>query len=228
MKTSSLLRIIKNWKNPYFARNAILYKLISFIYRKNNGFFLFSEKWDNLIILDACRYDTFEEQFKKNDMEGNLDKKISRGCHTISFLLENFKKSKYEDIVYITANPHVDLLIKDKFFKVISVWKDGWSEKEHTVLPETIYEYTLDAIAKFPEKKKIIHFMQPHFPYIGFKLKEDSSEIFRNAVIKGKDVKLKKNYSDKLFSWFSLDLYAMIKRKDHFKLYKKNLEIVLP
>ena len=175
MKASSIRNIIKNWKHPYFVRNALLYKFLSILYRKNNGFFIFNEPWDNLIILDACRYDFFEEQFNKQKIGGNLEKKISRGCHTISFLSENFNKDKYNDIVYITANPHVDLLLKDKFYKIVSVWKDGWDEKEKTVLPETVYEYSLDAIAKYPKKKKIIHFMQPHYPYIGYNIRDNST-----------------------------------------------------
>jgi len=47
-------------------------------------------------------------------MKGTLEKKKSRGAHTISFLSENFKNKRYDDIVYITANPYVDRYLKKK------------------------------------------------------------------------------------------------------------------
>ena len=68
--------------------------------------FILDEDWDNLIILDACRYDFFKEEIEKRQIDGYLKKVISRGSHTLNFLKENFTEDYYNDIVYITANPH--------------------------------------------------------------------------------------------------------------------------
>lgn len=118
MKKSTLLNILENWKNPYFFRNKLLYKLVSFLYRKVDGFDIFEETWDNLIILDACRYDFFKEAIQRSKIKGKLKLKISKGSHTISFLTRNFDKTFYDEIVYLTANPHVDMLFKAKFYKI--------------------------------------------------------------------------------------------------------------
>lgn len=42
----------------------------------------FEKDWDNLIILDACRYDIFE---KINTIGGDLSYKISKGSHSEEF-----------------------------------------------------------------------------------------------------------------------------------------------
>ena len=96
----------------------MLPKLISVIYRENKGFYVLNEDWDNLIILDACRFDFFKTIIKKSSIEGKLESRISRGAHTTSFLIQNFRGKKCDDIIYITANPYVDKLFKGKFYKI--------------------------------------------------------------------------------------------------------------
>jgi len=227
-----LFKLLKNLWNPVFIRDTLLFKLISILYRKNNGFYIFNEVWDNMIILDACRYDIFEEQYKNKKMRGTLKKKISRGSHTTTFLIENFTKRRYDDILYITSNPYVDKLIQNKVFKVISVWKDGWSKRYHTVLPETMYEYAVDAIINNPDKRLIIHFMQPHYPYIGYTIGSDASNNLKRSIlkepIKKKDSKKKNKRNTDIFSYYCIDLYTIINRNIHFKLYKNNLKLALP
>ena len=169
--------------------------MLSIVFKKNTGIFILDEEWDNLIILDACRYDIFKQEINKIGLKGALRKVKSRGSHTTTFLSENFKKHHYPDIVYITANPYVDKLISHKVNKIISVWKLGWSKKHHTVLPETMYEYTLDTLNYYPEKRFIIHFIQPHYPYIGYNLGIKASEKLKNLSNKVKERKNKVNFN---------------------------------
>ena len=56
------------------------------------------EKWDYLIILDACRYDYFES-LHKDFFGGELEKRISLGSNTIEWCLESFK-GYYLDVIY--------------------------------------------------------------------------------------------------------------------------------
>ena len=92
LRTENIINFLKSWKDPISLRNHLIYKLVSILYRQNNGFYIFDELWDNLIILDACRYDTFKEVFTTRKITGNLELRISRGAHTTSFLRENFQK----------------------------------------------------------------------------------------------------------------------------------------
>ena len=57
--------------------------------KKNTGFFVMEEEWDYLLVLDACRYDYFAEEYPKF-LHGELQKKRSRGSSTSDWLLKNF------------------------------------------------------------------------------------------------------------------------------------------
>ena len=121
----------------------------------------------------------------------------------------------------------MDRLLKDKFYKIISVWKYGWNEKYQTVLPETVYEYALYAMTKYPNKRLIIHFIQPHFPYIGYRFTDSSIEELRistlnNTQFKGSGMKVT------LFSIYASDIYLAIDVKTHLQAYRQNLKLVLP
>jgi len=226
MKLSSIKNILKNWNNPFYVRNAIIYKIINYLNRDLNGIKIFNYSWDNLIILDACRYDLFENEWEKTNINGNLYKAKSSGSHTKSFIKNNFKKDFYNNLVYITANPHVDILLKNRIYKIISVWKSDWNEKYHTVLPEVIYQHAIDASIKFPDKKLIIHFMQPHYPYIGYNLRDKSLEYLKQAALNENKIKSDVNHKESLLTWHSSKIYRIIDKKEHYRLYKKNFLIV--
>ena len=133
------------------------------------GIDVFDEDWDNLLILDACRYDTFAE---RSELDGELEHRISRGAATPEWLRGNFRGKDLRDTVYVTANPmyekHKDDL-NATFHAVWQLWKDdwGWDEDLQTVPPEVTAEYARKAAKKFPDKRLLIHFNQPHGPLLG-------------------------------------------------------------
>lgn len=183
-----LILIANNYNSILWWKHTVIPHLSPLLYRDNEGFNVISEHWDHLIILDACRFDIFEEQIKKTGLctQGKLEHRISKGSMTAEFLVNNFGTGKFEDIIYITANPFVDMLLKGKFYKIISVWKDGWDNKLNTVHPKTMYEYTKVIHKEYPDKRLIIHFMQPHFPYLTLKLQDETGfSKHREAVLKG-------------------------------------------
>ncbi len=220
---------LKNWKDLMWWRNVFLYKIIfPFLFRNNKGIYILKESWNNLIILDACRYDTFKEEFDKRKMKGKLKYIVSRGAETTEFLRENFSKTKYNDIVYITANPFVDKLLRGKLYKIISVWKNGWNDKYQTVLPETMYEYALNVIRKYPDKRLIIHFIQPHSPYPNgtgeFKFGKQL-----NAMLNGKKFKIRYKLDENSFAgeWPYIGTKSL--KVDKLKEgYQQNLELAMP
>lgn len=131
--------------------------------RDGSGVDVTSESWDNLIILDACRYDAFAECI---DIDGTLQSRISKGGQSLEFLEANFDSGPYNDIVYVSANPYTGE-IDSEFFKLINVWDTGWSSEYETVLPETLTEAAIEAHEEHPDKRLIVHYMQPHMPFIG-------------------------------------------------------------
>lgn len=136
------------------------------------------ESWDYLIVLDACRYDYFERKYK-NFFYGELENRMSLGSATPEWCRNQFK-GYFSDVVYVSGNPYINsktaiagFNAKEHFYKVIDVWDFGWSKELWTVTPEEVSAATLNSIAKFPKKRVIIHYMQPHVPYISPKFKTD-------------------------------------------------------
>lgn len=127
-----------------------------------------AQDWDNLVVLDACRYDLFSEAMEDHPLSGTLSKRRSVETGTPGFLAENFAGDTFHDVVYVTGNPYVNTeLPDDTFHHVDAVWRDGWDEELQTVRPDVMAERALAAAEAFPKKRLIVHFMQPHAPFIG-------------------------------------------------------------
>lgn len=130
----------------------------------NDGLFVMNRDWDNLIILDACRYDLFESH---NSIDGEYRRVKSRGGTSEEFFSENFSNNKFGDTVYTSANPWVQSYT-DSFHDVIHLYAgDDWDDSVQTVPPEATASAALDAQEEYPHKRHIIHFMQPHLPPLG-------------------------------------------------------------
>lgn len=123
-----------------------------------------SEDWDNLIILDAARFDYFKDE---NNIGGYLQKRISQGRKSWGFIKQNFVGRNLHDTVYVTANPF-STEIPDKTFHYIDhLHARGWDKHIGTVQPEKVLEAAIEAQGQYPNKRLIIHYMQPHRPYLG-------------------------------------------------------------
>ena len=128
------------------------------------------KEWDILFILDACRYDTFK---RVNFIPGELSLVQSVGSSTVEWSRKTIR-GNYPNIIYISANPNISLYMLKKhgvqkvpFAHLNAVWKWGWDDKLKTVLPQTVNEAALKLRQQYPGKKMVLHYMQPHFPYIG-------------------------------------------------------------
>lgn len=124
------------------------------------------KNWDVLVVLDACRYDVFERVYGKY-LEGNLKRIRSSGGATVEWLENTFGENHY-DFDYYSANPHINSKPNEHnwgFEKVYDGWLEAWSASYGTVLPRDMTEYVLDNAQG--SRKKIVHYMQPHVPFIG-------------------------------------------------------------
>lgn len=168
---SSLKTVIKD---PSYIHSAINY-LIN--YRNTCDFI--SEDWDNLFLLDACRYDAFSEI---NDIEGRLSSRLSKGATSLEFIESNFNGRKLHDTVYITANPYVGHIEEDVFHAVVTLFEE-WDTNLETVPPDAVVRQVKKLYSQYNDKRIIVHFMQPHQPYIG----EKATEIKDKLSQKGKN-----------------------------------------
>jgi hypothetical protein len=193
-------------------------------------FSIFDEYWDFLIILDMCRYDFFEKEIKKRSLEGYLDFRYSLGSDTGEFLKKNFYKyPKRNDVIYIAANPLVNLIIKGRVFKVVPLWQHSWDFDLNTVHPRDVYEHALKIARLYTDKRLIIHFVQPHYPFINWNSKKKMHKTYKetgflynalHVITRGRTVPMD------ITPW---DLYfkGYITLKDIVEGYKSNLEFVL-
>jgi hypothetical protein len=118
--------------------------------------------WDNLIILDACRPDKFE---KINDISGDYHTKISKGASSNEFFIRNMLGCKYYETVYVTGNTSVEK-VQDSLYNVVKTYADRGEYKKGWA-PDITYEAAVKANLDFPNKRLVVHFMQPHTPYLG-------------------------------------------------------------
>ena len=192
---------------------------------------LFGEDWNTLIILDACRYDFFEKAYR-NYLDGKLEKRISPASHTVEWLIKSFP-AKY-DITYISANPYINsfniplknVLPKSKsswkatehFSKVIDVWQFGWDENLNTVHPKTV---NTAYFANRINKKTIVHYMQPHNPYLSHDYSPDLIDSGRRPIIN----ESKSEYtSKKLYKYLrellAYNLHNMLGTENYWRIRK--------
>ena len=142
------------------------------------GIRIFEEDWDTLIVLDACRYDMFESVCQ---IEGKLSSRVSKGSSTPEWLRANFAERDLRDTVYVTANPHLERNRDEwniSLHKIINVWlEDGWDKETGTVRAETMTEAAVKAADRFPNKRLVVHYMQPHYPFVPSTTKFDKTHL---------------------------------------------------
>jgi hypothetical protein len=180
--------------------------------------------WDNLLILDACRYDLFAEVFEVVNLPGTLQKRLSVDSATPGFLERTFGEGTYHDTVYVTANPYVHLLIDEgTFHEVINVWEDDWDDEYDTVFPDQLAERALSVAERYPDKRLIVHFIQPHYPFVGDIGLEKSGDFTIREHAKGNEAAIAE----------SLTPFERLERGELdydtvWKAYRSNLELPIP
>lgn len=179
-----------------------------------DGVSVMAEDWDNLIILDGCRYDHYAEQ---TPFDGDLDRRLSLGSDSREFLEANFEGETHHDTVYVTANPHAYRLPDGTFHRVVNLLDDHWDPDHETVLPETVSEQALAAHADHPDKRLVVHFMQPHFPFIG----ETGRELDQGGIVMHRD-----DADDHRNVWTDM-CYGLVDEERTIEAYRENLDLVL-
>jgi len=180
------------------------------------------EDWDNLIILDACRYDTFENV---SDLDGKLDYRISPASATIEWLNTTVKNRTFYHTVYISANPRLTRY-ENQFYAVDHVWNWGWDDDLKVTPPAPVADAMMEAQEMHPDKRLVAHFMQPHTPYIGDFARENIGIGTGDAG--GRKRALGDDVNDD--SWHhAIDRFenGAISRETVLKGYRENLSLVL-
>lgn len=194
--------------------NRILHRKI----RGIEGVKVMDKDWDNLIILDACRFDLFKQV---NTLRGELQSVISSDSSTSGFLQYNFGNGTFPDTVYVTANPQVQRHeVGSRFHDCIRLWQDGWDENLQTVTPEVVTDRALEIQNQYPNKRLIVHYIQPHYPFIG----ERGQDIEHGSITGDGVIEDERKVAS---VWDRLE-EGDVSKEIVWEAYKENLELALP
>lgn len=208
---------------------------LAFLRKYGEGIDIMNQDWDYLIILDACRYDIFEEVI---DIDGQLNSVISKGSHSKEFASKHFADNSFYDTVYVTANGigarigkncFYDLIFTDEMDSVPDV--EVLHSNKKGLAPSTVYNAGLKTYNKYPNKRIIIHFMQPHMPYFGNKAKCLRERVEKDGlIVEAREVKKLENDRNEKDTVSGLDgafRQGYITSKELREVYVENLKFVI-
>ena len=209
-------RLRRNYTDIAMYANRWYYREVADL--SSSGIHVVDEDWDNLLILDACRFDIFSETA---DFDADIDKVISRGSESLEFIQENFVGRPLHDTVYVTANPFIYTVSDKSFHAVVNLLETGWDDELGTVRPETVVDGALRALEQYPDKRLIVHFMQPHMPFIG--------PTGRSLDHAGIEIHLDEDeQSDAPHPWIALRRGYPIDKQKVIPAYRENYDVVMP
>lgn len=136
----------------------------------DDGIAVFDQDWDVLIILDACRYDAFQEHAS---FPGQLQAVRSQGSVTPEWLHANVADRDLTDTVCVSANGQYLRLsdeLNTRWHAFEGVVEDELADAEESLLvapPEAVTERARTVLEQYPRKRVVIHYVQPHTPYLG-------------------------------------------------------------
>lgn len=127
-----------------------------------------NESWHNLFILDSCRADMFREIYPEFSLlkGSNYRDRLSSSSSSPEFVEKNFCGNYFGDCILISANPFPATMSPDSFYYRFDAWSLIFDKHVNNVRPEDIYEVFLAYRRRFPDKRIIVWFMQPHIPFI--------------------------------------------------------------
>lgn len=226
-------KIYTQYKHKWFPKlNSIRgsYRILSFLERMAHGSLdkikeenaesIYSKEWDNLIIIDACRYDLFKEYSEDEEIEF----RYSLGSNTLDYINKTFSERECEDTVYIAGNPQfmesrfkqeTGSTPEEKFYEFYDTHLRAYDVEETTVMPQKIMEEGKLASKLYPDKKLVVHFMQPHQPFIRSNLVEKGGYTLDRE---------KKDYEGE----WRLAEQGHISKEEIWEGYLDNLDFVMP
>lgn len=149
----------------------LAFRLNRHYYQRRYGYSDFdpmAEPWDTLVILDAARPDLLRQVADEQTTQRIETRRAPASCSR-EYIDAVWNGRTFHDTVYVTANPHVyaGRLDAGTFHAVEECLTDAWDAETQTVLPECMVERALAARERYPDKRLIVHLMQPHYPFIG-------------------------------------------------------------
>jgi hypothetical protein len=159
--------LAENGTNPVWWSNRINDRVNGRFQRAlhgDRGIDLMAQDWDTLIVVDAARADLFEETVDVSRFDEYRRVK-SRGSATSEWSRTNFT-AEYGDTVYVSGNPVPSRHITGTFHEYVEVWREGFDDDIGTIRADAVADAARAVYERHPDKRLIVHFMQPHYPFV--------------------------------------------------------------
>lgn len=220
---AAMAELRARWNDPIWRRKRLAHRVVApvhSLYPGRGGLDVMAADWDNLVVLDACRADLFEARAEVETFD-HYRRVTSRASMTREWLERNFAGRTFGDTVYVSANPYTSRIAGDAFHRIVDVWAEAFDEETKTVPPEPVVQAARDAAETHPDKRLIVHFMQPHYPFLDHPdLTFDSWDPDRMRADVGHDGTGPHNV------WQALEL-GLLDRERVWAAYGDNLQRVL-
>lgn len=160
--------ILRGIRNPMkfereFARR--YYQLRNSSTFNDAGIDIFAADWDNMLIVDACRYDEFQQA---ENLGGTLESRMFQASATAEFVRANFTDRHLHDTVYVSANLWFPKLAEEINAEVHAFRPVPDGSSDQTIVePDEVTNAAWEASREFPNKRLLVHYTQPHYPYLG-------------------------------------------------------------
>lgn len=167
---------------PGHVRDKVVDRIAGTVYRRRHALpdhkDLIHRHIDNeefaIVILDACRYDVFAEVYD-DYLSGELTPAWATAGWTGQYV-ERTWTGQY-DLTYLGAATHVsdhsfefrdrDYRPSEHLDRIVQLWNTDWNPVYGTVHPEKVTDAALAEAARDGPTRMVVHYMQPHSPYIG-------------------------------------------------------------
>jgi hypothetical protein len=184
-----------------------------------------------LVILDACRYDVFEEIYC-DYVDGELSRVWSSGRWTADYVRRTWDDS--HDLTYLSSIPVVsdfyfelrgyEFRPSNYFDEVVPLWDRKWDPELGTVPADEVTDTALAYSAQSNRTRLVAHYAQPHAPYVGdtMILPCDSEEVERDLQeLLEKDID---RPSQRIYNWIKS---GELPESELWQAYRDNLRYVL-
>jgi hypothetical protein len=161
----------------------------------------YERDWDLLVVLDTCRTDALAAVADEYDFLADRGAVWSPGSTSGEWVAHTFDRAYARAIArtgYVTANPHSEEVLRnrlmppqyvavpatwpnwdpvepDAFGLLDEVWADAHDERLGVVPPERVTDRAIAAGRDADLDRLVVHYMQPHAPYIADAVEGDES-----------------------------------------------------
>jgi hypothetical protein len=120
--------------------------------------------WDTLVILDACRADLFENIVDTNTWDAYESANSGSGATPTWF--KRKWNGTYGDTVYVSGTPVLSRSAPGSFHSIVECWKNAINDDLNGPDPTIVTKAAIDAHQKYPHKRIVVHYIQPHYPFL--------------------------------------------------------------